>query len=226
MSEQLEKKNDGNSPIQPGDRLVPSVTISVSIGPASCGATLEATIPLRQNLRAFLRPAHLKLCDRFDQFRLVGKDRIQADLGLVREAYACERILQVARTIQFMDATGLVPTSQEIYGRPTFSRSQRLPGQDHATTWCDPDTGVLVLLDEPFGYVDEMHGKRKSWAKRHGYVVHRLDYQGTYRPGCGIVCDLVFPEEQKTFVQKVINRIEKLDSLLEIQDSVGANLNV
>ena len=226
MSEQLEEKNDGNSPIRPGDRLVPCVTISALTGPASCRSTLQATIPVRQNLRAFLRPAHMKLCDRFDQFHLIAKDHIQAKLGLVREAHVRERILQVARTIQFMDATGLVPTSEEIYGRQTYSKEQRLPGQDHATTWCDPDTGAMVLLDEPYGYVDEMYGDRKSWAKRQGFVVHRLDYQGTYRPGCGIVCDLVFREEQKNFVQKVIDQIERLASLPEIQDSTGVNLDV
>jgi hypothetical protein len=226
MSKQLEQKNDAQSMIQSGDHVVPSVTISASIDHASCGSTVQATIPLRQKLRAFLRPAHLKLCDRSNGFRLDAEDRIVAELGQVREIYALERITQVVRTIQFMDATGLVPTSQEIYGRTTISKSQRLPGQDHATTWCHPQTGAMVLLDEPYGYVDEMYRDRKSWAKRHGFGVHRLDYQGTYRPGCGIVCDLVFPEKQEKLVQNIIERIEKLDSLPKIEDLGRTNRDV
>ncbi len=55
-----------------------------------------------------------------------------------------------------MDVTGLVPSLKEIYGFRTLSRSQRLPGQDHATTWLDPATDALVLLDEPYGYIDHL----------------------------------------------------------------------
>lgn len=76
--------------------------------------------------------------------------------GLLASRIASEDwITQVARTLRFMDLTGLVPSSREIYGFQTFSKDQRLPGQDHATTWRDPVTKALVMLDEPYRFVDQ-----------------------------------------------------------------------
>lgn len=201
---------------QQSDNQMPCVTISALIGDEIDNATLRFEMPLTREMRTFLRPRHLKMCDQFHRFELVGPDHIEGRLGWVAEDYASEAIGQVARTIRFMDATGLLPTSEEIYGIKSLSKEQRLPGQDHATTWRDPETNAIVMLDEPYGYVDNLFTDRVGWAKRHGFSVHRLNYQGTHRPGHGTVCDLVYPVEQKVFVQSIIKRIEEIDILCEI----------
>lgn len=203
-----------------------SVTISAVTGDEYDHAPLQIKIPLTRTLGSFLLPRHLQMCEQFDQFACVGPDHIVGSLGWVTARYARERLTRVARTIRFMELTGLVPTSEEIYGHPTFSPQHRLPGQDHATTWQDPETNAIVLLDEPYAYVDDMYPNRKNWAESHGFAVRRLSYAGTYRPGHGIVCDLMYRIEHETFVRKIIEQIERLDSLPEIEDSWEANLDV
>ncbi len=121
----------------------------------------------------------------------VSEDRVEANFMSAREDYVRERITQVARTIQFMDVTGLVPSSREIYGFRTCSKSQRLPGQDHATTWQDPVTKALVMMDEPYGYVDQFFTSRNHWAEANGFCLRRVTWPGTYRPRHGTVCDPV-----------------------------------
>lgn len=203
-----------------------NVTIAAVTGEEYDHATLQIKIPLTRTLGSFLRPHHLKMCEQFDQFAWAGSDRIEGRLGWVTARHARERLTKVARTIRFMDLTGLVPTSEEIYGHSTFSPQHRLPGQDHSSTWQDPETNVIVLLDEPYAYVDNLYSDRKNWAESQGFAVHRLSYAGTYRPGHGIVCDLMYRIEHETFVRKMIERIEALDSLPEIEDSWEANLDV
>jgi hypothetical protein len=188
-------------------------------------APVQLNLPLTRPLSSVVQAKHLRMCDRFHKFRLAGPDLIKGRLGIVGSHHAKERIAEVAKTIRFMDVTGLVPTPKEIYGYTTCSKDQRLPGQDHASTWLDPATKTIVMLDEPYGYVDQMFPDRKGWAARHGLEIRRLDYAGTYRSDPRIVCDLVFLTSQKTVAQKIISRIETLASLPEIQDSVGANLD-
>ncbi len=208
------------------DQQTSSVTISAVRGDDTDTAIFRLELPLTRELKTFLRPHHLRMCERFYRFKLDGQSHVQAHLGWTRgdDVKAC--IAQVARTIRFMDVTGLAPTCEEIYGYKTFSPQQRLPGQDHATRWRDPSTNAIVMLDEPYGYVDTLFEDRRSWAARHGLAVRRLGYRGTYRPGCGIVCDLVYRVEEREFAQNVTNWVEKLDSLPEIQDSAEANLDV
>ena len=82
------------------------------------------------------------------------------------------------------------------------------------------------MLDEPHGYVDEMFPDRESWAARNGFIVHRLTYQGTYRTDGSIVCDLVYLAGDEQFAQKIINRIERLDSLPKIEDLLETYVDV
>jgi hypothetical protein len=189
-----------------------SVTISVSFGSsAPLRSIMQRSVPLSRELRSFLQPHHLKLCERFDQFHLSGHDRIEAILGRTRDAYVQQRITEVACALQFMDVTGLQPTSDEIYGGETYSKEQRLPGQDHATTWKDPVRQGIVMLDEPYGYVDQLFGNRNAWAESHGFSVRRLNWVGTYRPGHGTVCDLVSPAGQGALVDRIVALLEPLE---------------
>lgn len=203
-----------------------SITITAEIGSGAANETIKINMPLTRPLKSFLRHRHLRMCDQFHRFHLVGPKHIAADLGLIDKVHVHESIAQVARMIQFMDHTSLVPTSEEIYGVRTFSKDLRLPGQDHATIWRDPGSNSIVMLDEPYGYVDDLFPERKLWAARNGLIVHRLQYKGTYRPGCGIVCDLVYRAEQRKFAKRIIDRVEKIDSLPKIEDLGRAYLDV
>lgn len=197
--------------IKPATYLAHNFTIFASFGDETCRSTMQATVQLSRELRSFLQTRHLKICDRFQQFHLVSHDRIEASFPVAREVYVRERITQVARTIQFMDLTGLVPSSREIYGFQTYSKDQRLPGQDHATNWLDPETKALVMLDEPYGYVDHLFPNRGDWAEAHGFCLRRMTWDGTYRPGQGTVCDLVSRAEQGVTIDQIIARLNSAE---------------
>lgn len=203
-----------------------TATVSVATGSGADTETIQIQMPLTRKLNGFLRLRHLKMLERFDRFEFVGPDHIHAELGWTSEHQVWESLGQATRTIRFMDQTGLLPTSEEIYGFKTFSPQHRLPGLDHATTWRDPETNIIVVLDEPHDYVDTLFSDRRDWAARNGFALRRLNYAGTYRPGCGIVCEAMYRIEEKKLVQKIISRIEKLDSLLKMEDLGRANLDV
>ena len=129
-----------------------TATISVATGRDADTKTIQIQMALTRKLNSFLRQRHLKMLEQFDRFEFVGPDHIHADLGWTSEHQVWESLGQATRTIRFMDQTGLLPTSEEIYGFKTFSPQHRLPGQDHATTWRDPETNVIFVLDEPLAH--------------------------------------------------------------------------
>ena len=192
----------------------PSVLITAHFFDEVGRKTLETRVPLSRNLRSFLRPKHLRVCDRFEKMTMVTEDHIEAEFNHLQESYVRQRIAQVARTLQFIDATGLKPSDEEIYGHPTFCREQRIPGQDHAITWVDPKTGVLVMMDEPYDHVDHINRiaqRRKDWAQSNGFVIRRLTWGGTYRPEQGSICDLVSRVGQGVFIDQIIARLEQAE---------------
>lgn len=194
-----------------GESPAPSVLITAHFCDDVRRKTLETRVPLSRHLRSFLRPKHLRICDRFEKMVMVAEDHLEAEFSIVRESYVRRCIAQAARTLQFMDATGLHPSHKEIYGFPTFSKGQRLPGQDHATNWFDPTTGTLVMMDEPYDHVDQMAKHRKDWADQNGFVVRRLNWGGTYRPEHGSVCDLVSRVGQGAFIEQIVGKLENAE---------------
>jgi hypothetical protein len=194
-----------------GETPAPSVLITAQFYDEIGRKTLETRVPLSRNLRSFLRPKHLRVCDRFEKMTMVAEDYIEAEFNHLQESHVRQRIARTARTLQFMDVTGLKPSTDEIYGYPTWSKQHRLPGQDHALTWFDPETETPVMMDEPYGYVDHLFPNRNVWAERNGFVVRRLNWGGTYRPEQGSVCDLVSRVGQGVFIDQIIARLEQAE---------------
>lgn len=191
-----------------GETPAPSVLITAQFCDDVSRRTLETRVRLSQSLRAFLRPKHLRTCDRFAKMTMVADDHIEADFSSVQKSFVRQSIAQAARTLQFMDATGLKPSTNEIYGYDTYSKEQRIPGQDHAITWFDPETKALVMMDEPNGPDDELTERRNAWARQNGFEIHRLNWGGTYRSEPGSVCDLVCQAGQGAFIDQIIAKLE------------------
>ena len=100
------------------------------------------------------------------------------------ECSAREDIVRVARTIQFVDATRLIPVTAAAYGRTPAPRYQ---GLDHSTSWMDPQTNRVLHVDEPyinpkgtcFSDFDE-YGQK--WCRENEYDWIRPFWGGMYRP--------------------------------------------
>lgn len=98
-----------------------------------------------------------------------------SELGLIgnghshSQAQARAEICRMARTLQFMAATGLKPSRG---GRcyPKGDQNYRPPGADHDQGWYDPATRSFLLTEEPYpGRHQRSAEERKVWAAKHGW---------------------------------------------------------
>ncbi|WP_454875358.1 hypothetical protein [Paraburkholderia xenovorans] len=92
-------------------------------------------------------------------------------------------LLGAARTLRFMAATGLRPTTTQKQNRPMHAFHD-LPGRDHRSRWVDSMTGDWVYLDEPYSHVDA--DKRRIWAAEHGIQMATPQWEGLHNPGMAI----------------------------------------
>jgi hypothetical protein len=89
-------------------------------------------------------------------------------------------VCQLARTLQFMAATGLRPTrSKRPY--PKSDWYSRPPGADHDKTWYHPETGSYVLTDEPYAGEGRLEDPRLGlWRQTHGFSVVDAGWGSVY----------------------------------------------
>ncbi|MBL4799520.1 MAG: hypothetical protein JKY50_19125 [Oleispira sp.] len=117
---------------------------------------------------------------------------------------------QIARTLQFVDASGLIPAhvrpSQEL------SRKANYHGVDHETFWQDPDTGFVLMVDEPYEVVaakkeDEQNTERYKFCSTHGLDYEIPEWSGIYFPEGGCGCYLVSEQGYRKFLDLILKRL-------------------
>jgi hypothetical protein len=156
----------------PGQRLAQySVTIAQYWRDRRAGArgTERRTIALPIPLAELVRPHHL--------VSYLSGDELRGDNDLVGYGHGEDRdharmlICRMARTLQFMAATGLKPSrSHRCYPRSDWY--QRPPGADHDHCWYDPATRTHVLTDEPYSGLDRTQEPEiREWCARHGFRI-------------------------------------------------------
>ncbi|MES1973345.1 MAG: hypothetical protein V4472_12880 [Pseudomonadota bacterium] len=93
---------------------------------------------------------------------------------------ARRHVCEVARTLQFIDATGLKPSdARRPYPKGRFDN--RVPNQDHASVWWDPVHRRHVLADEPYVRPeDPISEERLAWAKRYGWEIVKPAWGSIY----------------------------------------------
>jgi len=141
--------------------------------------TLTIRLPL--SIRELVKPHHLVgylggvTMD--DENGLIGYDRAE-DLDHARML-----ICRLARTLQFMVATGLKPSrSSRCY--PKGDWHNRHPGADHDTAWYDPATRTHILTDEPYPGRHQMYREEnKLWCERHQFEIVKSRWASVYGLG-------------------------------------------
>lgn len=118
-------------------------------------------------------------------FKIVAPDHLQHRLVLRHQDTARNAVLSAARTLMFMDATGLRPAParrlREAY--PRNDVRMHVPKRDHDATWVDPSTDRLLLTDEPYGPAVKGHDtERQQWAERHGMRILLSGWAGMWNP--------------------------------------------
>ena len=171
--------------------------------------TMITHVRLGRGVRSFLSRYDIRYCGRFENMRIVADDHLEAHFGESIERHVSHCMGKTARALQFMDATGLKASAADFYPRRAYGPGYKVPGQDHAITWRDPETKALVLMDEPYGDIDRVYPEREAWARQNGYNIRRLEWGGTYFPRGGTVCDLVSHAETGFPIETILERMKQ-----------------
>lgn len=139
------------------------------------GLTFELKAPLNDFVKSH------QLRGRLGGFKISSDNTLEAvGHSLTAQDTARWLVCRTARTLQFMAATGLKPSS----GRRGYPRSKwenRPPQADHDVCWYDPITKRFILTDEP--YPDRARraaSDRTKWAQKFGMTVLRSDWAGMH----------------------------------------------
>lgn len=142
------------------------------------------TLTLREPLEKLVNKANLRRL-RHSDFRFEGPDHLVRPNDADSAERARSDILRLARTLCFMEATGLKPSlaSRRVY--PGGDLEKRSPGTDHDSAWYDPATREHCLIDEPYEAAKERRRTRSDWARTHGWRIEQADWPGMYNPDGG-----------------------------------------
>lgn len=156
----------------------------------------------RETLRIELARPILETCCKsllkevrgFGNLRMVADDHFICDDIAPSQDYARNRLATAERSLRFMERTGLRPSLDYRKAYPEKLHSNRLPNTDHATEWVDPETGQVIVVDEPYrGAPNEE--KRAAWAARHNWCIAKTSWPGMYYP---YNCDLYVTTDAST----------------------------
>lgn len=120
----------------------------------------------------------LRHCD----FRLEASDHLVQREDVTSAERARDNVLGLVRTLRFMEATGLKPSTAHARIYPKGDYEKRPPGADHSSGWFDPASGEHCLADEPYGPSPDKEEARQSWADRHQWRIARAAWPGMYNP--------------------------------------------
>jgi hypothetical protein len=146
---------------------------------------VRISIPLDQ----LVKPAHLKNARHFKGFRFAAADHLTDDFTAGSQSAARREACAAARTLVFMEATGLCPSGAGSRAYPRGSFSNVVPGHDHSSIWYDPAAKAYVFVNEPYKRgVEHISEERLAWARRHAWDIVRTTWPGMYNPDGG--CEL------------------------------------
>jgi len=143
-------------------------------------------VPLAKPILDHATKFELKKLRGFGDLRMVAPDHLVCDTIAESQDVARGRICTAARSLRFMEHTGLRPTREWRRAYPKGQIDDKLPYNDHSTDWVDPESGQFILVDEPYSK-SANEAKRTAWAKRTGWKVAKTSWPGMYFP---YNCDL------------------------------------
>lgn len=128
-----------------------------------------------------IRPAQFDHNRGLSGLKDAGSDHLAWWRAASAKDHARSMLRRAARTLQFIDATKLRPSSGSS-GRVWESRHP-LPGVDHGSLWFDPETRRYLYANEPYEAAAKSRAEeRAEWSARFGIEVARPDWPGMYTP--------------------------------------------
>lgn len=118
-----------------------------------------------------------------------------------------------ARTIAFIEATGLVPSGASKKEYPEGKIKNAIPGRDHAGVWLDPVENRFVITDEPYtgrSVEPPYAAERAEWAKTWGMDLRPVEWGGMYYPDGGARLFMFTDAKSGYDLGKVVLRLNAL----------------
>jgi len=172
---------------RPGHRVYISVPWREQKGSVSGQEILVIT--LTAALSALVKPHHLKAARHLGVFRIAAADHLACEAVGHGQSNARRMACAAARTLTFMEATGLRPSAGGRRAYPGGRYGNAMPGHDHSSEWFDPTTKAYVFVDEPYERaVEGIAPDRQAWADKHRWLITRPTWKGMYNPDGG--CEL------------------------------------
>lgn len=138
-------------------------------------------IHTHQHWAALLKPQELKHARGLRHFRIDAPDHFETAKDMDGQDTARKVVCAAARTLRFMDATGLRPATARTLA---FERRVReLPDSDHSMIWIAPETQQFVMTDEPYNHSADFIANREYWANYNGLAIVTVSWPGMYVPG-------------------------------------------
>lgn len=145
-------------------------------------------------------------------FRMEYEDHLEHLTNAQGKDRARKVLLTAARSLRFMEATGLQPASTKKY-HDLMRPLEKMPGRDHQSQWFDPATEGYVFLDEPYAAALKNHSaERQRWLERNGLQMVAPEWEGIYYPG-ECLPRLVGPDG--TLLQRVADALAKVQPVME-----------
>ncbi|MBX3566321.1 MAG: hypothetical protein KF730_17310 [Sphingomonas sp.] len=142
--------------------------------------TERLVVHLSQPLTTLVRPHQLK--GYLGGSKIIGEDHLDGyDRGEDQD-HARNLACRLARALQFMDATGLKPSSGKRF-YPKGSWYNRPPGVDHDHGWFEPETKTYLFTDEPYGVGPETARQRADWCELHDFEILKSERMSVYGYG-------------------------------------------
>lgn len=168
-------------------------------------------VPTRKLLSQLAKPHQLKINGMLSNCTVHADDHLSYGIEpLDQESIAIDRCCQIARLIQFMDITSLVPSKAYQRALPKVPRygNDTLPKEDHSTVWYDPHTQKYLLADQPYeAAIKSKYNDRHAWAERYGFDIVRPEWKGTYNPHGGTIMELISNKKKGVPLEPIVTEL-------------------
>jgi hypothetical protein len=117
-------------------------------------------------------------------FRMEYADHLEHLTNLTSIEDARERLTGAARSLRFMDATGLQPATMKRQ-HEAMRPLDDFPNRDHSSEWFDPTGEGWVVLNEPYEERSntDRHAECQAWVAKRGMHMLIPSWEGIYNPG-------------------------------------------
>lgn len=150
------------------------------------GGRETLTLWLGSPWNSLIRPEQLEFHRALICFRPDGPDHLACAELTHSQSDARRSICAAARTLEFMDATGLRPSKSHSRAFPGGRSRNAVPGRDHYSVWYDSDTKRYLFTDEPYeAAAQSQAAERAAWAERHAFTIVKPSWTGIYNPDGG-----------------------------------------